>query len=68
MTQSYELVACDICSVLHTQIACTDFNGHWDYVPFMEFDDDCDRVWTNLMSSEWVAKQAVRISHFSTLL
>ena len=61
MTQSYDLVARGICSVLHTQIACTDFDGHWDYVPFMEFSNDGDRVWTNLMSGEWVAEQAVRI-------
>jgi hypothetical protein len=58
-TQSYKLVTCNICSVLHTQIGCTEFKGHWDYVPFMEFDGGGDHVWTNIMSSEWVAKQAV---------
>jgi hypothetical protein len=59
MTQSYELVMHDICSVLHTQIGCTEFKGHWDYVPFMEFDGGGDCVWTNIMSGKWVAKQAV---------
>jgi hypothetical protein len=61
MTRSYDLVARDICSVLHTQIACTDFNGHWDYVPFREFNNDGDCVWTNLMSGEWAATQAVHL-------
>jgi hypothetical protein len=68
MTRSYDLVACNIRSVLHTQIACTDFNGHWDYVPFMEFDNDGDYVWTNLMSGKWVAKQVVRIPLLSIVL
>jgi Plavaka transposase len=60
-TQSYELVTRDIRSVLHTQIGCTAFKGHWDYVPFMEFDGGGDRVWTNIMSGEWAAKEAVRV-------
>jgi hypothetical protein len=64
MIQGYELMSRDIRSILHTQIACTDLNGHWDYVPFMEFDGSGDRVWTNLMSGEWVAKQAVGFSSF----
>ncbi len=68
MTRSYELVARDIRSVLHTQIACMDFNGHWDYVLFMEFDNNGDRVWTNLMSGEWVAKQVVHILLVSIFL
>jgi len=67
-TQCYELVMRDIRSVLHTQIGCTEFNGHWDYVPFMEFDDGGDRVWTNLMSGEWAAKQAVRVPSLSLFL
>jgi hypothetical protein len=68
MTRSYELVTRDIRSVLHSQIACTDFDGHWDYIPFMEFNNDGDRVWTNLMSGEWAAKQVVRIPLISILL
>ena len=68
MTRSYELVTRDIRSVLHSQIARTDFDGHWDYIPFMEFNNDGDRVWTNLMSGEWAAKQAVRIPLISILL
>jgi len=35
MTEDFILV----CSVLHDQIACIDFDGHWDYVPFMELND-----------------------------
>jgi Plavaka transposase len=42
MAQSFKLITHDICSVLHMQITCTDFNGHWNYVPFMEFANDGD--------------------------
>jgi hypothetical protein len=68
MTRSYDLVTRNICSVLHTQIACTDFNGNWDYVPFMEFGNDGDRAWANFMSGEWVAKQAVHFQKSSAFL
>lgn len=44
MTGGFELVTRNICSVLQEQIACTDFNGHWDYVPFMEFNHAGDRI------------------------
>lgn len=61
MTERFELVTRNICSVLYEQMTCTDFDGHWDYVPFKEFNHAGDRVWTNLMSADWAAKQAVRI-------
>jgi hypothetical protein len=51
MTEDFKIVTRDIRSVLYEQISCTNFNGHWDYEPFMEF-------WTNLMSADWVAKQS----------
>lgn len=59
MTDGFKLVTRNICSVLHEQTTCTDFNGQWDYVPFMEFNHAGDRIWTNLMSADWTAKQAV---------
>lgn len=59
MTKKFELVTCDICHVLYEQIACISFNGHWDYSPFWEFNSFRDCVWTNHMSSEWAAKEAV---------
>jgi hypothetical protein len=64
MTKTYELVTRDICHVLREQIACTDFDGHWDYLPFREFNTKGDRIWTNLMSGEWAAKEAVRVLFF----
>ena len=60
MTEDFVLVTRNIRSVLHEQIAWTDFDGHWDYTPFMEFNSMGDRVWTNLMPAGWAAKQAVR--------
>jgi hypothetical protein len=60
MTSHFELVTRNICSVLHKQMTCSNFDGHWDYVPFMEFNYAGDRIWTNLMSANWAARQAVR--------
>jgi hypothetical protein len=64
MTKKFELVTRDICHVLREQIACTSFDGHWDYLPFRDFNGAGDRVWTNLMSGEWAAKEAVRAFSF----
>jgi hypothetical protein len=61
MTEKYTLVTRNIRHLLHQQIACTDFDGHWDYIPFMEFNSTGNRVWTNIMSSDWATKQAVRV-------
>jgi hypothetical protein len=61
MTQKYVLVTRNIRHLLHQQIACTDFDGHWDYIPFKEFNGTGNRVWTNIMSGDWSAKQAVRV-------
>jgi hypothetical protein len=63
MTECFTLVTRNIRCLLHEQIACTDFHGHWDYVPFIEFNDTGDRVWTSLMSGDWAAKEAVRFSY-----
>ncbi len=53
MSEKFVLVTRNIRGLLHEQIACTDFDGHWDLVG--------DRVWSNLMSAEWAAKEAVRV-------
>ena len=70
MTESYALVTCNLRHLLHEQIACPDFHGHWDYVPFMEFNEAGDRVWTSLMSGDWAAKEAMCIfcphSHYKS--
>ena len=61
MTETYNLVTRNIRHLLHEQISCTDFDNHWDYVPYRDFADSGDRIWTNLMSADWAAKQAVRV-------
>jgi len=61
MTEEYVLVTRNIRHLLYEQIACTDFDGHWDYAPFMEFNHAGNRVWTNIMSGDWAAKQVVRV-------
>ena len=72
MTEDFVLIIHNIHHLLHEQIACANFHGHWDYIPFMEFNDAGDRVWTSLMSSDWAATEAVHffiytyVSLFST--
>jgi len=60
MTEDFVLVTRNLRHLLHEQIACPDFDGHWDYVPFIEFNHHGDRVWTSIMSGDWAARQAVR--------
>jgi Plavaka transposase len=59
MLEKFILVTRNIRGLLHEQIACADFDGHWDYTPYKEFNSAGDRVWSNLMSAEWAAKEAV---------
>ena len=66
MTEDFELVTRDIRRLLHEQISCTDFDGHWDYVPYIEFNSAGDRVWTNIMSGEWAFQQAVHVLLFTS--
>ena len=42
MTEDFVLIMRNIRHLLHEQIACANFHGHWDYVPFMEFNDAGD--------------------------
>jgi hypothetical protein len=53
MTEDFKLVTRDILSVLHKQIACTDFNGHWDYEPFMEFNSTGGHVLSWFLLFYW---------------
>jgi hypothetical protein len=68
MTREYTLITRNIHHLLHEQIACTDFDGHWDYIPFKEFNHAGNRIWTNIMSGDWVAKQAVCVLYISVYL
>ncbi|KAJ7101001.1 hypothetical protein C8R43DRAFT_1141269 [Mycena crocata] len=58
MTQNYEVCTRDLRAVLHQQLGTTAFKDHVDMVPYMQFNHNGDRVWSNLMSGEWAWKQA----------
>jgi hypothetical protein len=65
ITQTYELCTRDVRTVLHTQLATTDFKNQFNYTPYRQFNGKGRRVWSNLMSGDWAWKQAV---HLVTLL
>lgn len=59
MEETYELNVCNILVVLEQQLATSEFDGKFDYIPYQEFDPQGDRVWSNLMSGQWAYQQAV---------
>ena len=59
MLETYDLCFRDPRGVLLNQIASPDLQGHFDYVPYMQFDEKRDRVWSNLMSGVWAWEEAV---------
>jgi len=59
MDQTYELNTCDVLQVIERQLADPDFKDHCDYSPYMEFQPDGSRVWSNLMSGDWAYSEAV---------
>jgi Plavaka transposase len=61
MVESYDLCFRDLRDVLLDQIASPDLQGHFDYVPYMQFNQKRDRVWSNLMSGAWAWQEAVRL-------
>jgi len=65
MTEKYMLVTHNIHHLLYEQIACTNFDGHWDYVLFKEFNQARNCIWTNIMPGNWAAKQAVHVLYLS---
>ncbi|KAJ7186674.1 hypothetical protein C8R46DRAFT_1157898 [Mycena filopes] len=62
MTETYELCTRDIRTVLHNQLATTDFKDQFNYSPYRQFDGGGGRVWSNLMSADWAWRQADLIS------
>ncbi len=68
MTEKYMLVTHNTRHLLYEQIACPDFDGHWDYIPFKEFNCAGNHVWTNIMSGDWAAKQVVCILYIFVYL
>ncbi|KAJ7246765.1 hypothetical protein C8J57DRAFT_1674990 [Mycena rebaudengoi] len=62
MAQEYELCMRDVRQILHHQLATAAFREHVDLVPYRQFNHDGKRVWSNLMSGDWVWKQADEIT------
>jgi hypothetical protein len=59
MEQAYELNARDVLAVVRDQLAMSAFKDQFDYLPFKEFNNQGERIWSNLMSAQWAFKQAV---------
>ena len=62
MVESYNLCLRNLHDILLNQIASPDLQGHFDYVPYIQFNENRDRVWSNLMSGAWAWQEAVRYS------
>jgi len=48
-------------TLLHQQLETIDFKDKIHYMPYQQFRSDGSRVWSNLMSADWAAKQVVSI-------
>jgi hypothetical protein len=59
MVTKYELVLRDGDRLLRDQIALPELDGHFDYTPYIEYDQDGQRVWSNLLSGTWSYDEAV---------
>ena len=69
MLVEYEVWHHDPCVVLHQQLGNTDFDGGIHYTPFQETDANGERHWQDIMSGNWVCKQAMSsFSHVVRLL
>jgi len=58
MLKKYTVFFRNPLAVVRAIISNPDFNGQFDYAPYMEFEDERQR-WTDVMSSKWAWKQAV---------
>jgi len=61
MDATYELNVRNILVLLEEMLANRDFDGHFDTRPFREYDSDGKRCWSNFMSGDWAADEAVRL-------
>jgi Plavaka transposase len=60
MLETWELCFRDPRIVLLNQIALPDIQDHFNYVPYMQFNEKKDRVFSNLLSGSWAWDEAVR--------
>ncbi|KAJ6512460.1 hypothetical protein C8R45DRAFT_1206566 [Mycena sanguinolenta] len=58
MTETYELCTRDVRTVLHNQLATSDFKDTFNYTPYRQYNVQGKRVWSNFMSGEWAWRQA----------
>ena len=58
MAKEYTVYFRDSLSVVRSMISNPDFKGQFDYAPYRECEDG-KRRWTDVMSGNWVWKQAV---------
>ena len=59
MTKSYDVWFRDLDVVVETLLSNPDFNKHFDYVPYREFEPMGERWWENFMSGNWAWHHAV---------
>jgi hypothetical protein len=59
MTQTYELCTRDARIVVHNQLSTADFKDQFNPRPYRQFNHKGDRIWSNLMSADWVWNEAV---------
>ena len=59
MRDTFDLCTRDSRTLLHQQLGTTEFKDKINYVPYKQFRGDGSRVWSNLMSVDWAANQAV---------
>src|SRR5882757_8813716 len=58
MTEKYEVWHRDPRQVVHQLLSNPEFDGHFDYAPYRQFEND-KRRWSDFMSGNWASKQAV---------
>ena len=61
MVEEYELNFRDVLSVFEEQLASKEFDGHFDYTPYEEYDEKGSRIYSNFMSGNWVFREAVSV-------
>ncbi|KAI5886109.1 uncharacterized protein SCHCODRAFT_02673152 [Schizophyllum commune H4-8] len=63
MTETYEMFVRDSRLLLHQQLASEQFRDALTPRPYLQFDRDGKRVFSNFMSGDWAFKQADIIAH-----
>jgi hypothetical protein len=64
MDATYELNVRDVLVLLEEMLSNKDFDGHFDTTPFRNYNSKGERVWSNFMSGDWAADEAVFPSLF----